>query len=46
MMVGFNIKLTMDGKNIETMICYEDNCWNLELSSGMEKFVSSLLQLE
>ena len=42
MMVGFNIKLTMDGKNIETMICYEDNCWNLELSSGMEKFVSSL----
>lgn len=42
MMVGFNIKLTMDGKNIETMICYENNCWNLELSSGMEKFVSSL----
>jgi DNA repair exonuclease SbcCD ATPase subunit len=42
MMVGFNLKLTMDGKNIETMICYEDNCWNLELSSGMEKFVSSL----
>jgi len=24
------------------MICYEDKCWNLELSSGMEKFVSSL----
>ena len=42
MMVGFNLKLIMDGKNIETMICYEDNCWNLELSSGMEKFVSSL----
>jgi DNA repair exonuclease SbcCD ATPase subunit len=42
MMVGFNLKLTMDGKNIETMICYENNCWNLELSSGMEKFVSSL----
>ena len=42
MMVGFNLKLIMDGKNIETMICYEENCWNLELSSGMEKFVSSL----
>ena len=42
MMVGFNLKLDMDGKNIETMICYEDNCWNLELSSGMERFVSSL----
>ena len=42
MMVGFNIKLKMEGKNIETLICYEDNCWNLELSSGMEKFVSSL----
>ena len=42
MMVGFNLKITMDGKNIETLICYENNCWNLELSSGMERFVSSL----
>ena len=42
MMVGFNLKITMDGKNIETMICYNDKCWNLELASGMERFVSSL----
>ena len=42
MMAGFTIKMTMDGKNIETMICYNDSCWNLELASGMEKFVSSL----
>ena len=42
MMVGFNIKLSMDGKNIDAMICYDDKCWNLELASGMERFVSSL----
>ena len=42
MMVGFNLKITMDGKNLDALICYDDKCWNLELSSGMEKFVSSL----
>ena len=42
MMAGFTIKMTMEGKNIETMICYDGSCWNLELASGMEKFVSSL----
>ena len=42
MMVGFTIKLEMEGKNINAYICYGDEQWNLELSSGMERFVSSL----
>jgi DNA repair exonuclease SbcCD ATPase subunit len=32
----------MEGKNINAYICYGDDMWNLELSSGMERFVSSL----
>ena len=33
----------MDGKNINNYIVYdEDNVWSLELSSGMERFISSL----
>ena len=41
--VDFNIVLQMDGKNINTFIAYdEDNVWPLELSSGMERFISSL----
>ena len=42
MMVGFTLKLEMEGKNINTYICYGEDQWNLELSSGMERFVSSL----
>jgi len=42
MMVGFTIKLEMKDKNIDAYICYGDDSWNLELSSGMERFVSSL----
>ena len=42
MMVGFTIKLLMDGKNIDTFICYGDDMWSLDLASGMEKFVSNL----
>ena len=42
MMVGFTIKMQMEGKNIDTYICYGEEQWNLELSSGMERFVSSL----
>jgi len=42
MMVGFTIKLEMKDKNIDAFICYGDDYWNLELSSGMERFVSSL----
>ena len=42
-MVDFGIVLEMDGKNINTYLCYDDdNVWPLELSSGMERFISSL----
>jgi len=40
--VEFNISLQTDGKNVSTFINYEDKKWPLELSSGLEKFVSSL----
>jgi len=41
--VDFSIVLHMDGKNINTYIAYdEDNVWPLELSGGMERFISSL----
>ena len=41
--VDFNMILEMDGKNINTKIVYdEENVWPLELSSGMERFISAL----
>ena len=41
--VEFTIVLTTDGKNINAHIVYDDdNFWPLELTSGMEKFISSL----
>jgi DNA repair exonuclease SbcCD ATPase subunit/DNA repair exonuclease SbcCD nuclease subunit len=41
--VEFRLMLEMDGKNINCYIVYEnDNFWPIELTSGMEKFVSSL----
>ena len=41
--VDFNIVLHTDGKNINGYIIYdENNTWPLELSSGMERFISSL----
>ena len=40
--VEFNILFHVDGKNINTHIVYEDKSWPLELTSGMEKFISSL----
>jgi len=42
MNAGFHIELEMKDKNIDAFICYGDDKWNLELSSGMERFVSSL----
>ena len=42
MMAGFHLELEMKDKNIDAFICYADDKWNLELSSGMERFVSSL----
>jgi DNA repair exonuclease SbcCD ATPase subunit/DNA repair exonuclease SbcCD nuclease subunit len=42
-LVDFNIMLEMDGKNINCYIVYDqDNFWAIELTSGMEKFISSL----
>ena len=41
--VDFRIVFHIDGKNINTHIAYDnDNTWPLELTSGMEKFISSL----
>ena len=41
--VDFVIKLDTDGKNINAYIVYDnDSFWPIELTSGMEKFISSL----
>jgi DNA repair exonuclease SbcCD ATPase subunit len=41
--VDFQVRFTSDGKNIDAFITYqEDSMWPLELTSGMEKFISSL----
>tara|TARA_R110000796_G_scaffold235922_1_gene355080 strand:- start:1033 stop:1989 length:957 start_codon:yes stop_codon:yes gene_type:complete len=41
--VNFNMVMNTDGKNINGYIIYdEDNYWPLELTSGMERFISSL----
>lgn len=41
--VDFELKFDVDGKNILTYISYgEGNQWPLEMTSGMEKFISSL----
>ena len=40
--IDFTVELETDGKNINAFICYDDNKWALELSSGMERFISSL----
>ena len=41
--VEFQILLNTDGKNINSFIAYSDTeYWPLELTSGMEKFISSL----
>lgn len=41
--VEFEILFETDGKSINTYIVYDDlNYWPLEMTSGMEKFISSL----
>ena len=40
--IDFTVELETDGKNINAFICYDDSKWPLELSSGMERFMSSL----
>ena len=42
MMAGFHLGITNEDKNINLYIRYNDEEWPLSLSSGMEKFVSSL----
>ena len=42
MNAGFHIELEMKDKMIDAFIVYGEHKWNLELSSGMERFVSSL----
>ena len=42
-LVDFQMLFEMDGKNINNYIVYDDdNTWPLELSIGMERFISSL----
>ena len=42
-LVDFQILLNTDGKNINSYIAYSDSeYWPLELTSGMEKFISSV----
>ena len=42
-LVDFTMTFEMDGKNINNYIVYDnDNTWPLDLSSGMERFISSL----
>jgi DNA repair exonuclease SbcCD ATPase subunit len=42
-LVDFTMTFDMDGKNINNSIVYDaDNTWPLDLSSGMERFISSL----
>ena len=38
----FTVELQTDGKNINAFICYDDDRWPLELSSGMERFMASI----
>ena len=40
--VDFGVVMEVDGKNINAKIVYEDQEWALEMSSGMEKFISGL----
>ena len=40
--VDFELVFDVDGKNILTYIKYGDNSWSLDMTSGMEKFISSL----
>lgn len=40
--VDFGVVMEMDGKNINSYIVYDDQRWLLEMSSGMERFISGL----
>ena len=40
--VEFSVSIQTDGKNVMTYLVYNDKKWALELSSGLEKFLTSL----
>ena len=39
----FGVNIQVDGKNVTTNIVYSDRSWPLEMSSGLERFVTSLV---
>jgi len=41
-LVEFGISIEMDGKNVNASIVYDEKCWPIELTSGMETFISNL----
>ncbi len=41
-LVDFRIILNTDGKNVNAFIVYNNAYWPLELSSGMERFISAI----
>jgi DNA repair exonuclease SbcCD ATPase subunit len=41
--VEFGVNIQTDGKNVVTNIVYSDKSWPLELASGLEKFLTSLV---
>jgi DNA repair exonuclease SbcCD ATPase subunit len=41
-LVDFKILLNTDGKNVNAYIVYNNQYWPLELSSGMERFISAI----
>lgn len=41
-LVDFKIILNTDGKNVNAYIVYDNAYWPLELSSGMERFISAI----
>jgi len=41
--VEFGVNIQTDGRNVVTNIVYSDKSWPLELASGLEKFLTSLV---
>ena len=40
--MSYNMKIKIDGKNINAYLVYGDQRWSLEMCSGMERFISGL----
>jgi len=41
--VDFSVNIETDGKNVVTNLVYSDKKWPLEMASGLEKFLTSLV---